>query len=367
MKKTIIYFVLLFTSVLNITTVIAQNATLILKKQRPPGLDMTPYRQVAVGDIVGATGFKTEQSLDFTDALTADLFNAKTLEVVDRAQLESIFSSQRDLQVLDNQAKQILNKKMSNGIFISGRIQRSQLEQKLIYQTQSIVVNGCDKMYHYEVNGNVTVQLKILDLKTGKMIFSDAVTQAVSRQTKEKCEIPEKMDMTVIERDAIKELANETVKLIVPYEQNIPIQFNNPGLFKPTFKQLNNALKLLEANNTDAGLNILKGYTESKDIKDKFQPNAWYNYALGLLYAGRNKEAKAALQKTVSLNPDYASNTAQYIKLIDDEEAIERRMQAMNGARQKAQAEFEQATEKPAAAPQPKKTTTTAKKTKAGK
>lgn len=330
---------------------------LILKKQRPPLLDVSTYRQVAVGDIVGPSGIKNEQSLDFTDALTSRLFNTKTLEVIDRATLDNIFGSQKrkDLQVLDEQAKQILNKKLGNAIFISGRLQSPRLEQKLIYTDQSVVINGCNRTYYYEVKGDVTVQLKILDLKTGRMIYSDAVTVPVSKQTKEDCNVPQKLDIDAITRNAIKDLSDEVAKLVVPYDFTLTLQFSDPGTFKSTFKQLKDAVSLLQLNNNDAGLTILKGYTESKDIKDKLKPNAWFNYGLGLLYTGKNVEAKSAFNQCAVLNTEYAKYVAEFIRLIDDEETVAKKMEKMKAERDKMQqeeiAETDKETEK---APLPK-------------
>lgn len=327
---------LLFAALLSGVLCTAQT-TLILKKQRPPQLDVSTYRQVAVGDIVGPSGIKNEQSLDFTDALTSKLFNAKTLEVIDRATLDNIFGSQKrkDLQVLDEQAKQLLNKKLGNAIFISGRLQSQKLEQKLIYVDQSVVINGCNRTYYYEAKGNVTIQLKILDLKTGRMIYSDAVTVPVSKQTKEDCQVPEKLDLDAITRDAIMDLSSEAARLIVPYDFTLTLQFSDPGTFKSNFKQLKDAIKLLQLNNYDAGLSILKGYTESNDIKDKLKPNAWFNYGLGLYYVGKNIEAKTAFNQCAVANADYAKYVAEYLKLIDDEEAVGKKMDRMKTEREK--------------------------------
>lgn len=349
---------LLFAALLSGVLCTAQT-TLILKKQRPPQLDVSTYRQVAVGDIVGPSGTKNEQSLDFTDVLTSRLFNAKTLEVIDRATLDNLFGSQKykDLQVLDEQAKQILNKKLGNAVFMSGRLQSQKLEQKLIYVDQSVVLNGCNRTYYYEAKGNVTIQLKILDLKTGRMIYSDAVTVPVAKQTKEECQVPEKLDLDAITRNAINDLSEQVARLIVPYEFTITLQFSDPGTFKSNFKQLKDAIKLLQLNNYDAGLAILKGYTESSDIKDKLKPNAWFNYGLGLYYAGKNAEAKTAFNQCAVANADYAKYVAEYLKLIDDEEAVAKKMERMKAEREKLQKENDQEAEavKNIAPPQSKK------------
>lgn len=331
--------------------------SLILKTRRPPELDVSHYKQVAIGDIVGPLGAKTEQSLDLTDALSARLFNGNTVEVIDRNALDKILGDQKfkDLQVIDEKTKQTLNKKLNSALLVTGRIQSEKLEQKLIYQDQGIVVNGCTRTYYYQVKGDVTVQLKILDLKTGKMIFNDAVIKPVDKKTKEDCSVPNKLNVDEISRQAIKDLSEEIAKLIVPYDVSTLLQFSEPGLFKNPFKQLNEAVAYLETNNTEAGLAILKKYTEDKNNKAKVQASAYYNYSLGLIYTGKYAEAKQALEKSVSLNSANLVAYKQLVELMEKEEQAARRMTRL--AEEKAKIEQEvtvnpekrKAEEKPAA------------------
>ena len=328
------------TFILLSVTIYAQNS-LILKKQRPPELDVSNYKQIAIGDIVGPLGNKNEQSLDLTDALTARLFNANTLEVLDRNALDNLLGSQRfkDLQVIDDQTKQVLNKKLTNAILITGRIQSQQLTQQLIYEDQGVVINGCSRKYYYLVKGDITIQLKVLDVKTGKMIFSNPVIQPIRKQTKTECQIPEKLDIDQITREGIKDLSEQIAKLVVPFEVSTTLKFREPGLFKSPFKKLDQAVSFLKLNNADPGLIILKDYTESKDVKDKVKDEAWFNYGMALLYAGKNSEAKKALQQAATLNAENMDFATELIKIIDDDEVIAKKLEAQALARQRVKPE----------------------------
>lgn len=309
--------------------------SLNLKKQRPPELDVSNYKQLAVGDIVGPLGSKTEQSLDLTDALTAKLFNANSLEVIDRNALDVLLGSQRnrDLQVIDEATTQLLNKKLSNAIIISGRIQSQTLQQNLIYVNQSIVVNGCSRTYYYQIKGDITVQLKVLDLRTGKLIYSNPVIKPVDLKTKEECQVPAKMDMAAVTRSTIADLSEEIAKLVAPWEKSNMLYFKDPGLLKSPFKQLKEAVSYLQINNNDAGLAILKKYTESKEIKDKNKDDAWYNYGLGLLYTGKYAEAKSALQMSASISSSNVNAVSGLIAFMDEEDQVTRKMASQDLAR----------------------------------
>jgi hypothetical protein len=326
----------IFTSIFLLQSIlIFAQPSLLLKRQRPPELDMSPYKQLVVGDIVGPLGSKTEQSLDLTDALTAKLFNANSLEVIDRNALDVLLGSQknRDLQVIDEATKQLLNKKLSNAIIISGRIQSQTLQQNLIYVDQSIVVNGCTRTYYYQIKGDVTIQLKVLDLRSGKLIFSNPVIKPVDLKTKEECKVPEKIDLAGVIRSTIADLSEEIAKLVVPYEKKNMLYFKEPGILKSPFRQLKEAVSYLQINNTDPGLAILKKYTESKEIKDKNNDDAWYNYGLGLLYAAKYPEAKNALQMSASISSSNVPAVSSLIAFMDEEDQVTRKMASQALAR----------------------------------
>ncbi len=328
----------LLTTLLLITgSYVQAQPSLILTKQRPPELDVTPYTQIAVGDIVGPMGTKTEQSLDLTDALTAKLFNAKTLEVIDRNAMEDILGSQRrkDLEIIDDQTKQALSKKLKGALLITGRLQSQKLEQKLVYTEQAL--QGCAKKYYWQVKGDVTVQLRILDVKTGRMIFTNSVSRPVDVSTAQDCNANAiaKLDLDQISRNTIRELGDEIAKLVVPYEVKNLLLFKDPGLFKSPFKDLKTAISYLQLNNADAGITILKNYTESDKVKDKNKDDAWYNYGLGLLYTGQYADSRKALQMSASLQTSNLAYVTALMKFIDEEEQVARKLEAQNLERQK--------------------------------
>ena len=326
--------------------------SLILKQARPPELEVSQYNQVAVGDIVGPLGAKTEQSLDFTDALTAKLFNAKTLEVIDNNALENIFGKQKygSLEVLDAQAKAILNKKLREALLITGRIQSRQLEQTLIYQDQPIVVNGCNRKYYYQIKGEVSIQLKILDIKSGKLLFSDAVSKPVDKQTNTSCQVPEKLNLEQVSRLAMRDLGDEVARMIVPFEVSTTLFFSDPGLIKSPFKRLKEAITYLQSSDKASGLEILKAYTESKDIKEKNKDEAWLNYGMALVYTHDYETARSALQKAASLRAANLNIVSALIKIMDEDEQVARKLLAQAEERKKQAARntpSEQAAQKP--------------------
>ncbi len=314
---------------------------LTFTSQRPPQLDVAAYKSVAIGNITGPLGSPTELSMDVTDALSSRLFGAQTLEVVDKGTLDKVLGDQRfnDLQVIDGKTTQELNRKLGNSLLITGRLQSSSLEQKLIYEDQSIVLNGCNRQYYYQVKGSAVIQLKIFDVRTGRLIFNDAISRPVDKKTKTSCEIPMKLDVGEIGRQTAKDLSEDIAALITPSEYKQLMKVESPGLLKSPFKKLDEAVSLMQAKSYDAGLAILKGYTEDQALKSKFKAPAYYNYGLGLLCAGQLDEAKTSFEKSLGLNSSYAPTISQLLQLIETEKQAAQKMARLDEDRKKAREE----------------------------
>lgn len=346
----------------------AQEPYLVLTTKRPPELEVGSYRQIAVGDITGPLGTKTELSMDLADALSTRLFSAQTLELVEKATLDKLLGEQkyRDLQTIDETTVKQINQKLNSALMITGRMQSDNLEQKLYSSSQGIVINGCATTYYYEVKGSLGMQVKIFDLKTGKLIYNEPVTIPIDLRTKEECTTPAKMDVGEIRRQATRNLGEKIAQLVVPFDNRTTLKFFEPGFLKSPFKQLREAVLLLQNNKYDQALAILKSYTEAKEVKQKHKPQAYYNYALGLVYTGKYEDAQSALEKVLSGGAAYAPAVRELNIYIAAEQNAQRKLESMAADREKldkeAVASKPATNEKPAAKSSGSKTTTTTKK-----
>ena len=282
----------------------AQNAIKVTKK-RPPELDFSSYKQIAVGDIVGSSGVKTERSMDLTDALSSKLFNTNTFEIVDRNALTQILSSQRgtEIKMINEATTSALSKKLNGALLIVGRIQNEKLYKEQKSQDQSIVVNGCRTMYWWSVTGDMTVQLKILDIKTGKMVYNKPVVQNIKMETKQECERKSLGDTEYLLQDAVTGLATEIAKIILPYDEDMTLTFEQPmiTMFKNPFKKLKVAIQSFQGNDNATGIQILKSYADDTSLKPNLHPMAVYNYGVGLFIDNQYDLAATQFQTASTL------------------------------------------------------------------
>ncbi|PSR52024.1 hypothetical protein AHMF7605_00045 [Adhaeribacter arboris] len=298
-------------------------STLIITKKRPAQLDIKAYKQIAIGDIVGPSGAKNEKSLDLTDDLTSKLFNSNTYEIVDRNALAQILSSQKnsEIKTINEGTAAALSKKLSSALLIIGRLQTETIEQKPMSQKQSIVVNGCNYEHWWEATGAVTIQLKIMDVKTGKMLFSKPVSAKTKHESKPACTPTSGFDPESIAKNLIAELATEITKIVIPYEEKVQLTFDTPVItLKNPFKKLGTAINYLKIGEHDKGLEILKAYADDTSLKENLRPKAIFNYGLGLYASEKYTEAQAQFKSALVLTPDNLSYKGMY-DLIDKEKA----------------------------------------------
>ena len=299
--------------------------TYVLTKNREPQLHVKNYKQIAIGDIVGPNGIENERSLDLRDALTSKFFNSNIYEVVDRNALSQILSSQKksDVKIIDEKTISALSKQLKSALLITGRMQSEKVEQKL-YTTK----NGTcpdNSSNHWLVTGEIAVQLKIIDVNTGKMIFSAPVLVPIKVQSIETCQPKEKFDLKPIVNKAFEALPDEVAKLIIPYAEQINITFEGPAvvLFKNPFKKLNEVVSLFTIGDFDKGITILKNYAEDNSLKNNLKAKAHYNYALGLFCINQYEQAKIELKKAIALDASGITYEAWYAK-IDTESVLDK-------------------------------------------
>ncbi|WP_374163753.1 CsgG/HfaB family protein [Arcticibacter sp. MXS-1] len=275
--------------------------TITIKRKRPPQMDISKYEKIAVGDIVGPTGSKTTRSMDLTDALTSHLFNANSYEVIDRNALAEILSAQRgtEIKAINETAAAGLSKKLSSAIMIIGRIQNEKVYSEKKEQRQMISFNGCTMQYWWVLSGDTTAQIKIIDIKAGRMLFSNSIVQPVALETKHECEPRKLGDTEPLLKQTTEQLARQIGKLLLPYDEQITLKFEKPFSLKNPFKKLGDVIEYFEGGNNEAALVILKEYADNASLKPETRILALYNYAVGLFIAERYSDA-ALLLKTVN-------------------------------------------------------------------
>ncbi|MEA5259853.1 CsgG/HfaB family protein [Arcicella aquatica] len=290
-----------------------------ITKLRPAQLDLSAYQKIAIGDITGSTGAKTERAMDLADALTSELFNSKGFEIIDRNAINQILASQKgnNIQTINETTTSVLAKKINSAVLIVGRIQNDKIYKEEKTVRNIVVSDGCYNSYWWELQGDITVQLKIIDIKTGQMLFSNPVIKKINVETKKECNPYKLGDLEPILRDGVKDLTREITKIFIPYGETITLFFETPFVvLKNPFKKLTTAIQSFESNNNALGLEILKAYAEDNSLKESFHAKAVYNYGVGLFIDGQYDFATEKINEAQKLG---SPNAIQMLKKIETE------------------------------------------------
>lgn len=285
----------------------AHSQSLAYNKVAQPIVDASSYTHIAIGDIVGPTGTRTQNSMNLSDELTTSLMGKGSHEILDRNVLTQLRrSGTQDAAVIDESIVSSIGEQYQSAVLILGRIQSEKMHQELKKAPQSIVINGCHTEYYYETSGDFTVQLRVVDAKTAKLIHAEAVTIPMVYQSERSCEMKGKMDVDVLMNKTIASMRDKIINTLLPYEVNQTLYFLKPLLANP-FKDLNTVVVNFETGNTQKGLDALKNHTTSSSTKEKHRYIAYYNYAIGLLADHQYQAALDNFVKAYELNPQDAA------------------------------------------------------------
>ncbi len=313
---------------INFCTEITFSQSVTITKKRPADMELPGIKKIVIGDFVNATGLKDKNSLDLIDNITSKIFNSGRFEVVDRNILDQILSSQKrgSVEVIDEKTISLLSKKLDDAILILGRLQASEIRQDQITERNTI---KCGTAYYWKVSGSMTVQLKMIDIKTGRLIFSNSVIQPIDFQSVVSCLPTAKFQDPYIEKQVIPDLASKITNLFIPYSEDINVFFQDGTIFKHPFKNLTNAISMVRIKDYEKAVELLQPYTQTSDLKNNFKAMAWYNYGLALFAVSRYSDAKKAFKQAISLYP--SSDYQLMYDKMDNEKMIAERVSKTSG------------------------------------
>ena len=289
------------------TSASAQDYVLRFTRTRYPVFDAGKYKQVGIGDIVGPNGTPTQSSLNLTDDLTVDLVKQQTptCEILDHTALNHLYGSKSSTTTIINETTMAsLAKKTQSAILLVGRIQSDKVSQTL--KTSSSGIQNCPTNYWYESFGDFTLQVKVFDVRTAKMLHAEVIKIPMTHKTEKTCKEEGKLEETQIQRKAAEEAAAQVARLLFPYEEALQVELWHPLLGSP-FKNSRNASALFNSGDHKGALDILLGYTTDPAIKEKMRPMAFSNYGACLYADGQFALAKEQFLKAYALAPSEIS------------------------------------------------------------
>lgn len=261
---------------------------------RPADINLVGIKRIAIGDITGNAGTA------LSDILTQKLFESGRYEVLDRQNINTVMR-EHNLNMsgaVDEATAVQIGGLLGTSAMIFGSSNGQYSQNTEIGQPYSCGSKRESKVcrdYKKNAQGRITTTLKVVDLKTGKIIAIKNFSEEGSDSAWEANEWPPDIDRDVLMGKILNATASKFMKMIAPYTDFVSVEFDDDS-------------NMPEVN---AGIeSAQKGLWDSASIQFKNavdrNPNdaaAWYNLGLAYMYTYRFDDAIQAFNRSNSIKP----------------------------------------------------------------
>jgi tetratricopeptide (TPR) repeat protein len=261
---------------------------------RPAEINLVGIKRIAMGDITGNAGTA------LSDILTQKLFESGRYEVLDRQNINALMREHNlNLSGAVDEATAVkIGGLLGTSAMIFGSSngqysQKTEIGQR--YSCGSKREPSVCQEYKKIGQGRISTTLKVVDLKTGKIVAIKNFSEQGSDSASENNEWPPDLDQDVIMGKILNTTAAQFMKMIAPYTDFVSVEFDDDS-------------KMPEVN---AGIeSAQKGLWDSASIQFKNAVDrnpsdaaAWYNLGLAYMYTYRFDDAIQAFNRSNSIKP----------------------------------------------------------------
>ncbi len=288
---------------LTMSLIVACGTTaLYLTVKRPAEINLKGYDKIAIGNIVNPNGTIDKYANDVADEITTVLFSSGRFEVLDRNHINQLIKEHQLAKsgLIDETTAAELGKFIGSAVLVFGRIQTNKYDEEVIKGDpwrdkkgrlhQSITRKGT-----YEL----AVNLKVIDVQTSKILAVKTLTSGYIGKKYADNATPERIDVDDLYRSCLKDIGNQFMRLVAPYEVQVKAVF----LKDKKLPEMELAITQFKIGEWDEGIKILEE-AANRDINDlKIKSKAYYNLGLALTYYGKYDEALNYLKKALKIDP----------------------------------------------------------------
>lgn len=273
--------------------------TYMVDKQ--PIFDVSQVENIIISEIVNNLEREDNHTIDVYDEFVNQVTNIDGLKLIDRDKTNSLLKEldfQRSGYVNENQITKI-GKFYSSGLIVFGRIQADEFSQSIKKNKTLIGGNGCPEQRRvgwYQLN----VNLKIIDLKTAEVVFSENIRTDVRKEgPKYNCEYPPSLSSVEFFQIAKENIGAQFRELFTVHQKEYEIDFQTHKKFNDGLKH---AITLLEIDDFDGGFAKIKEIAQTTS-DEKARSFALYNLAKMQLFNGEYDESLKNAKQAYLLNP----------------------------------------------------------------
>lgn len=268
----------------------------------PAEINMSKYRQIAIGEFTGNLGKSV------ADSLKNKLVDNERFKVVDRSRMKQIKDeielAQSDLSTSKNRIK--LGKLLVASAFITGRNEGHYKETLTSKESTCINTDG-DKYSctSYKRTGIYTTSgsIDIIDVETGELIRSKLLNSSNEKTNYATNGTPEAIDKESLAGRCICDDVSLFLKSIMPWEEVVYAKFIKDKKIPSLEMGINQARVGDMAESIKTFTTATKNAEMNSELEAKNVANAYWNLGLAYEYSWNFDKAIGSFKKAFTINP----------------------------------------------------------------
>ena len=283
--------VLVFTAIFVLIVAGCGPVTIKVPVTKPAEINLKGIKKIAVGDITGFMG------QDFADELTTALFNTERYEVLDRQNLNSILSEQNLswAQITDPEQSAKLGKIIGAAALVVGRVSKHSYKEKVTYSDGRNRDGSTYRIYSRKGTAELTINLKIIEVKTGKILATKQFQSGYKIENQATDEYPASIDTIGLYESCRKDIIDQFIKTIAPYEVYSSMHFYDDS----KIPELKKGIGMAKIGNWEDAKTHFQNAVDSN-------PDSWkthFDLAIAYKCVGDYDKAIEILTKAYSIEP----------------------------------------------------------------
>lgn len=266
--------------------------------------DLSQYKKIAVGDIYSPTVTTNTHGLDINEEITVRFQKIGNIEVLDRQYLKNIMEEHKlsSSGLVDESTAVSLGKFIGSGIMLIGRIQQDSYASSEKSRTSIVVMNGCSTVNWREATYYLTVNFKIIDIQTAKVLFTKNIPVEKSAKSEEYyCQRPGDFDREAFYAECVKIFGEYFENVFKNHKETMTREFETDSKFNDELKK---AIISFNVGDTEKAIEKLLMLATNPDFKDKTRARALYNLARVQMATYNYDGALKNLQLAYQLQPN---------------------------------------------------------------
>lgn len=293
---------IIFHLIISLLILSCGTTSMTMNLQRPAKLDLSDYKQIAIGDITDPGGKLSRHARDVADEITATLINTGRFEVLDRQHLDKVMlEHQLNLSGLINESTAPeVGELIGTAVLVFGRIQTDSYHETESKGDKWKDKKGKTHQNHFrDGKYDLTVNIRLIDIETSRLLAVENISASDQKRTFADMKRPPLIDKNTLYRNCLNKIMDKFRKIVAPYNVKVEVSFE-------TDKQLpevDQAISFLKAGNWDDGLELLQRATQKQGLKKKVLAKAYFDLGLAQMYSDQCDLAIETLQQALILHP----------------------------------------------------------------